>query len=138
MVYGEPRYLPIYERHPLDGRDRYAAGKIICEELVKITNYIHQIPYTIVRNSNSYGPNQGGDYLAPTLILQGLEQGEIEIWDLRTIRDFLFVDDTVAALAAIGEADTTAGEIINKTSSRLDASSTKFPAIPGPIAITLH
>ena len=113
MVYGEPRYLPIDERHPLDGRDPYAASKIICEELVKISNYIHQIPFTIVRNSNTYGPNQGEDYLAPTLIRQGLETGVIEIWDPRTIRDFLFIDDTVEALTVIVETETTAVEIIN-------------------------
>ena len=113
MVYGEPQYLPIDERHPLDGRDPYAASKKICEELVKIANFIHKTPYTIIRNSNTFGPEQSYDYLAPTLIKQGLEDGIIEIWDPTTIRDFLYVEDTVGALICIGEADTTAGEILN-------------------------
>ena len=113
MVYGEPRYLPIDERHPLEGRDPYAATKIICEELVKIANHIHKTPYTIVRNSNTYGPFQSTDYLAPTLVRQGLENGVIEIWDPRVIRDFLFVDDTVDALVGMLETEAASGEIIN-------------------------
>lgn len=113
MVYGEPRYLPIDDQHPLEGRDPYSASKIICEHLVKIANYIHKLPYTIVRNSNSYGPYQGNDYLAPTLIRQGLERRSIEIWDPRTIRDFLFVDDTVEALVRMVETESASGEIIN-------------------------
>ena len=40
MVYGEPRYLPIDDRHPLDGRDPYAASKKICEELVNRYNAV--------------------------------------------------------------------------------------------------
>jgi len=113
MVYGEPRYIPIDDRHPLDGRDPYAATKIISEELVKISNFINKIPYTIIRNSNTYGPYQGSDYLAPTLIQQGLNLGEIEIWDPRTIRDFLYVDDTVEALVNVVETEATVGETIN-------------------------
>jgi len=113
MVYGEPRYLPIDERHPLEGREPYAATKIICEELVKIAQFIHKTPYTLVRNSNTYGPYQSADYLAPTLILQGLEKGLIEIWDPRVIRDFLFVDDTVDALIKMVETEAASGEIIN-------------------------
>jgi nucleoside-diphosphate-sugar epimerase len=113
MVYGEPRYLPIDERHPLDGRDPYAASKIICEELVKIANFIHKTPFTIVRNSNSYGPHQSNAYLTPTLIQQALDNGVIEIWDPRVIRDFLYVQDTVEALIGMVETEAAAGEIIN-------------------------
>ena len=113
MVYGEPRYLPIDDRHPLDGKDPYASSKKISEELVKICGQIHEVPFTIVRNSNSFGPFQSSDYLIPTLIGQGLGDGEIEIWDPRTIRDFLYVDDTVGALVSIVESEAATGEIIN-------------------------
>ena len=113
MVYGEPRYLPIDDRHPLDGKDPYAASKKISEELVKICNQIYQVPFTIVRNSNSFGPHQSTDYLIPTLIQQGLVLGEIEIWDPRTIRDFLFVEDTVEALIQSVETEAASGEIVN-------------------------
>ena len=113
MVYGEPRYLPIDDRHPLDGRDPYAASKKISEELVKICGEIHKVPFTIVRNSNSFGPFQSSDYLIPTLIGQGLNDGEIEIWDPRTVRDFLFVDDTVGALVSIVESEAATGETVN-------------------------
>jgi len=113
MVYGEPRYLPIDEQHPLDGHDPYSISKIICEQLLTLAWHIDRIPLTVVRNSNTFGPGQGTDYLIPTLILQGLTRGEIEIWDPRTIRDFLYVDDTVEALVRLAEAEAAAGEVVN-------------------------
>ena len=112
MVYGEPTYLPIDDRHPLGGKDPYSASKIICEQLVNISHFIDDMPYTIIRNSNTYGPSQSRDYLAPTLILQGLEDGVIEIWDPKTIRDFLYVDDTVDALIKVVQTEAASGETI--------------------------
>ena len=113
MVYGEPRYLPIDDRHPLDGRDPYSIMKIMSEYLFKAHDYIQRLPFTIVRNSNSFGPGQDSSYLIPTLIIQGLTKKEIEIWDPSIIRDFLYVDDTIEALIRITTSESARGEIIN-------------------------
>ncbi|HJX13190.1 MAG TPA: NAD-dependent epimerase/dehydratase family protein [Dehalococcoidales bacterium] len=113
MVYGEPRYLPIDDRHPIDARDPYSTSKIMCEQLCKVYNFMYKIPYTIVRNCNIFGPGQDSDYLIPTLILQGLRAGKIEIWDPRTIRDFLYIDNCVDAYIKILESESTIGETMN-------------------------
>lgn len=113
MVYGEPKYLPIDDRHPLDGRDSYSISKIMPEYLFKAYHYVQGIPFTIIRNSNTFGPGQANDYLIPTLIIQALTQKRIEIWDPRIIRDFLYVDDTVEAIIKVLEAESTANEIMN-------------------------
>lgn len=113
MVYGEPRYLPLDDRHPIDARDPYSTSKIMCEQLCKVYNYMDKIPYTIVRNCNIFGPGQDSDYLIPTLILQGLTAEKIEIWDPRTIRDFLYIDNCVDAYIRILGSDSTVGETMN-------------------------
>lgn len=113
MVYGEPRYLPIDDRHPIDARDPYSSSKIMCEQLCKVYNYMYKIPYTIVRNCNIFGPGQDSDYLIPTLILQALTEGKIEIWDPHTIRDFLYIDNCVDAYIKIVESESTIGETMN-------------------------
>ena len=113
MVYGEPRYLPIDDLHPTNARDCYSSSKLMCEQLCKVYNHMYQIPYTIVRNCNIFGPGQDSDYLIPTLILQGLNTGKIEIWDPRTIRDFLYVDNCVDAYIEIVESESTTSETMN-------------------------
>lgn len=113
MVYGEPRYLPIDDRHPLDGRDSYSITKIMSEYLLKAYHYVQGIPFTIIRNSNTFGPGQSADYLIPTFIIQGLTQKKIEIWDPKVIRDFLYVDDTVEAITRVLESEASSCEIMN-------------------------
>ncbi len=113
MVYGEPKYLPIDDRHPIDARDPYSISKIMCEHLLKVYNYLNGIPYTIIRNCNIFGPGQDRDYLIPTLILDGLTKGYIEIWDPRVIRDFLYIDNAVDALIKVVESEATVGETMN-------------------------
>ena len=113
MVYGEPKYLPIDDRHTIDARDPYSISKIMCEHLLKVYNYLNGVPFTIVRNSNVFGPGQDRDYLIPTLILDGLTRGKIEIWDPRLIRDFLYIDNCIDALIKVVESESTIGEVMN-------------------------
>ncbi|MFC2007787.1 NAD-dependent epimerase/dehydratase family protein [Chloroflexota bacterium] len=113
MVYGDPKYLPIDDRHPIEARDPYSVSKIMCEHLLKVYNYLYNIPFTIVRNSNTFGPGQDPDYLIPTLILEGLTKKQIEIWDPRIIRDFLYIDNCVDALLKIVESESAIGETMN-------------------------
>ncbi len=113
MVYGEPKYLPIDEKHPIDGRDPYSISKIMCEYLFKVYHHTQGIPFTIIRNTNGFGPGQSKDYLIPTLVFQGLTQKQIEIWDPRPIRDFLYVDDAVEAFLGVVESDAALNEVVN-------------------------
>jgi len=113
MVYGEPKYLPIDDRHPIDARDPYSISKIMCEYFFKAYHYMNNLPFTIIRNSNTFGPGQDKDYLIPTLILEGLTKGQIEIWDPRVIRDFLYIDNCVEALIKVVESESAVNEIMN-------------------------
>jgi dTDP-glucose 4,6-dehydratase len=117
-VYGEPDYLPLDEQHRLKARHPYAASKIMAEQLVRTCHDQYGLPYTIVRNANLFGPGQSRDYLVPSLILQGLTAPQIEIWDTRPIRDFLYVEDAAEAFVRVVESEATANETVNVGSGR--------------------
>ncbi|MDO9333529.1 MAG: SDR family NAD(P)-dependent oxidoreductase [Dehalococcoidales bacterium] len=104
MVYGEPKYLPVDESHPLDGYEPYAVTKIAGESLCKAYHFLNGLPFAIVRGANTFGPQQGFDCLIPTMILQGLKR-TIEVWTPDVVRDFLYVDDCVDALIKVAETE---------------------------------
>lgn len=100
-VYGTPEYLPIDENHPRRGADPYSVTKIIGEDLVTSYQRNYSRDAVIIRNFNSYGVGQTGDYIVPQLIRQALTERKIEIWDPRTVRDLMYIDNTIDALLTI-------------------------------------
>lgn len=118
MVYGESRYLPIDEKHPLDGYEPYAVTKIACEYLFKAYDFIQSLPFTIVRNFNTFGPRQSPSSLIPTLIIEGLTKKQIEIWTTDVVRDFQYVDNCIDALIKVAESESTVGETVNLGTGR--------------------
>jgi nucleoside-diphosphate-sugar epimerase len=100
-VYGTPERLPLDEGHPRRGTDPYSVTKIMGEDLATayIQNYARDV--VIVRNFNTFGVGQTGDYIVPQLIRQALVDRQIELWDARTVRDLMYVDDTIEALLAV-------------------------------------
>lgn len=112
-VYGEHETKLLKETDNTNGRDLYSITKIMGEYLCKSYNYMYKMPYTILRFANTFGPYQASNYLIPSLILQGLNEGKIDVWDPRIIRDFIYVEDTIAAIIECIKADGAANEIIN-------------------------
>lgn len=113
MVYGEAEYLPIDESHPLSANEPYAVSKIASEQLFKAYECMHNIPYTIVRNFNTYGPRQNPNSLIPSLIIEGLTHDKIDVWSPDVVRDLQYVDDCATRLLAIAESGCTLNEILN-------------------------
>ncbi|HEY6238816.1 MAG TPA: SDR family NAD(P)-dependent oxidoreductase [Thermoplasmata archaeon] len=107
-VYGAPEHLPIEEAHPRHGSDPYSVTKIIGEDLVQCyaKNYARSV--AIVRNFNSFGVGQTGDYIVPQLIRGALVDKKIEIWDATTVRDLMYIEDTIEALLAVAASAETA------------------------------
>ena len=117
-VYGEPIKIPIGEDHPLNGNDPYAITKIIGEKLCVnfAKNYLYNI--VIIRNFNTFGIGQTGDYIIPTLIYQALVNRTIEIWNSTPIRDMMYIDDTIDALITVTNKSGPGLEIYNIGSGR--------------------
>ncbi|MBM7540030.1 NAD-dependent 4,6-dehydratase LegB [Amphibacillus cookii] len=113
-VYGTAQYVPIDENHPYQGQSPYSATKIGADRLAESFYRSFDLPISIVRPFNTYGPRQSARAVIPTIITQLLAgREEIQLGSLTPTRDFNFVKDTVNGFIEIAESDKTIGEEIN-------------------------
>lgn len=113
-VYGTAQYVPIDENHPYQGQSPYSATKIGADRLAESFYRSFDLPVTIVRPFNTYGPRQSARAVIPTIITQLLAgKEEIELGSLTPTRDFNYVKDTANGFIDIYESSKTIGEEIN-------------------------
>jgi NAD dependent epimerase/dehydratase len=113
-VYGTAKYVPIDESHPFQGQSPYSATKIAADRLAESFYRSFNLPVTIVRPFNTYGPRQSARAFIPTIITQLLSGSrEVRLGSLSPTRDLNFVRDTAAGFIAAMESDATVGEEIN-------------------------
>ncbi|MGS2777501.1 NAD-dependent 4,6-dehydratase LegB [Robertmurraya sp. GLU-23] len=113
-VYGTAQYVPIDENHPYQGQSPYSATKIGADRLAESFYRSFNMPITIVRPFNTYGPRQSARAVIPTIITQLLAgKEEIELGSLTPTRDFNFVKDTANGFIEIAKSEKTIGEEIN-------------------------
>nr|WP_309098439.1 NAD-dependent 4,6-dehydratase LegB [Fredinandcohnia onubensis] len=113
-VYGTAQYVPIDENHPYQGQSPYSATKIGADRLAESFYRSFNMPITIVRPFNTYGPRQSARAVIPTIITQLLAGNkEIELGSLTPTRDFNFVKDTANGFIEIAKSEKTIGEEIN-------------------------
>ncbi len=113
-VYGTAQYVPIDEKHPYQGQSPYSATKIGADRLAESFYRSFQMPISIVRPFNTFGPRQSARAVIPTIISQLLAgKEEIQLGSLTPTRDFNYVKDTAAGFIAIAESGKTIGEEIN-------------------------
>lgn len=113
-VYGTAQYVPIDERHPYQGQSPYSATKIGADRLAESFYRSFELPVTIVRPFNTYGPRQSARAVIPTIITQLLAgKTEIKLGSLTPTRDFNYVKDTANGFISIYESNQTVGEEIN-------------------------
>lgn len=118
-VYGTAQYVPIDEKHPFQGQSPYSATKIGADRLAESFYRSFNLPVSIVRPFNTYGPRQSARAVIPTIITQLISgKEEIKLGSLSPTRDFNYVKDTVAGFIAIAESDQTIGEEINIATQR--------------------
>ena len=104
-VYGNPRYTPMDIDHPCYPRSVYAVTKLAAEKHMHALWEWHGLPVAVIRNFNTYGPNQNcGAYSAviPGFIRQALAGEPLTVHgDGRQSRDFLYVEDAARAYMAV-------------------------------------
>lgn len=103
-VYGQPRYLPIDEKHPVQPTNPYMRSKVLGEELCRAYNNDFGLKCIILRPFNVYGEGQSSDLLIPTIISQ-LRAGKVELKDPEPKRDFIYISDLISALIEAGKFD---------------------------------
>ena len=113
-VYGTAQYIPINEEHPLKAQSPYSATKISADAMAMSFYNSFDLPLTIARPFNTYGPRQSARAIIPTIITQiASGKKEIKLGDTSPTRDFNFVEDTCRGLIMLAESKKTIGEVIN-------------------------
>lgn len=117
-VYGTAQYVPIDEKHPKQPQSPYSASKIGADMIAMSFYNAFELPVTVARPFNTYGPRQSARAIIPTIITQianGMK--EIKLGDLTPTRDFNYVKDTANGFLKIAECDNTIGMEINIASN---------------------
>ena len=113
-VYGTAISVPINESHPIQPQSPYAASKVSADALALSYQKSYDLPVSVARPFNTFGPRQSTRAVIPTIITQILKGNkEISLGNLKPTRDFLYIDDTVHALHTIAENKTLKGEAYN-------------------------
>lgn len=111
-VYGTAQYAPIDESHPLQPQSPYSASKIAADQMALSYYYAFQLPVTVIRPFNTFGPRQSARAVIPTIITQIANgQQTIDLGSVTPTRDFTYVEDTARAYANA----LTAMDIVGKT-----------------------
>jgi NAD dependent epimerase/dehydratase len=113
-VYGTAQYVPIDENHPIQPQSPYSATKIAADAMAMSFFNSFDLPITIARPFNTYGPRQSARAVIPTIITQ-ISNGvsEIKLGDVSPTRDFNYVTDTCNGFILLAESDKTIGQTVN-------------------------
>ncbi|MEX0287223.1 MAG: NAD-dependent 4,6-dehydratase LegB [Paracoccaceae bacterium] len=113
-VYGTAQYVPIDEAHPVQPQSPYSASKIGADAMAMSFFNAFDLPLTIVRPFNTYGPRQSARAVIPTIITQIADGAqEISLGDVSPTRDFNYVTDTCRGFIALAEAEASIGQTVN-------------------------
>jgi len=113
-TYGSAEYTPMDEEHPLKGQSPYSATKIAADKLAESYYRSFDLPVSVIRPFNTYGPRQSGRAVIPAIIMQLLQKRRsIGIGSEFPVRDFSYVDDTVKAFISMIGNKGSIGEVIN-------------------------
>lgn len=103
-VYRPGLPLPIAEDAETDPISAYGIGKLTVEKYCSLFHHLYGLDIAVLRIANPYGPFQSphrGQGFIAKLMHSAMNRRAIQIWgDGRVVRDFVFVDDVVAAILA--------------------------------------
>lgn len=117
-TYGTALYVPIDEKHPMQGQSPYSASKIAADKMAESYFRSFSVPVATIRPFNTYGPRQSARAVIPTIISQILAGvREIKLGSMTPTRDFNFVGDTAEAFVKVAQSDKTVGEVVNAGSN---------------------
>lgn len=113
-VYGTAQYIPIDEKHPRQPQSPYSASKIGADCIAESFYRSFDLPLTIVRPFNTFGPRQSARAVIPTIITQLLNgQTQVKLGDTTPTRDLVYVKDTANGFIEIAKSDKLIGHDCN-------------------------
>lgn len=113
-VYGTAQYVPINELHPLQPQSPYSASKIAADAIAMSFFNSFDLPVTVARPFNTYGPRQSARAVIPTIISQiATGARQIKLGDVTPTRDFNYVTDTCRGFIELASCPAAIGETVN-------------------------
>ncbi|MDC3379784.1 NAD-dependent 4,6-dehydratase LegB [Gammaproteobacteria bacterium] len=113
-VYGSAQYVPIDEAHPLQAQSPYSASKIGSDAMAMSFFNSFELPLTIARPFNTYGPRQSARAFIPTIISQiANNELKLSLGDTSPTRDLNFVLDTCKGFLELANSSEAIGEVVN-------------------------
>ncbi|HMZ06259.1 MAG TPA: NAD(P)-dependent oxidoreductase [Anaerolineales bacterium] len=117
LVYAKTPNLPFTESDAVQANSIYAATKLAAEDLLAGYAAEHGFSCRIARLGNVYGPGGSTDSVIGIILQQVRSGGPISIKTLSPIRDFVYRDDVVHGLIALGKDASESGcEVFNLSS----------------------
>ena len=108
-VYGEPKYLPCDESHPVNPICQYGASKHTVEHYLYLYHQNYGLSYAVLRYPNVFGPRQDPDGEAGVVAIftgQMLSNEQVVInGDGEQSRDFVSVQDCAEANLILSDPD---------------------------------
>jgi NAD dependent epimerase/dehydratase len=112
-VYGTALYVPIDESHPLQGQSPYAASKIGSDAIGLSYHRAFDLPVSILRPFNTFGPRQSARAIIPTIISQAICRPTVKLGSLDPRRDLTYVKDTASGFVSIAQCEQAIGQVVN-------------------------
>lgn len=96
-TYGhQEKWEPFTEDTPQKPAAPYAVAKVAAEKYLHYMQYAYGFPFTILRQTNTYGRHDNDFFVVERIITQMLKGGEVLLGDPRPWRNFLYIDDLVS------------------------------------------
>lgn len=117
-VYGTALREPIDEDHPLQGQSPYSASKIGADKMAESFHLSFGLPVVTLRPFNTFGPRQSARAVIPTIVIQCLTKGIVELGSTYPTRDMNYVSNTVDGFLMAGASERAVGKTMNLGSGR--------------------
>lgn len=113
-VYGQAKYLPQDENHPLNPNWPYGVSKLAAEKYVRDFFELYGLETTSLRIAMAYGPREWFGRVMTKFIKWAVNNQPLIIFgDGRQTRDFVHVSDVVNQLILCAEVEHIGGEVFN-------------------------
>lgn len=118
QIYGKPQYLPVDEKHPINPTDVNGINKSAAEQYFLLYNQVYQLPVTVLRLTNVYGPRMRVKDARQTFVgwwlRQIIEEQTIKIFgDGQQLRDLNYVEDLVDVMLLAASREETVSQVYN-------------------------
>jgi UDP-glucose 4-epimerase len=110
-TYGEARYLPVPESHPLTPKNLYGSSKAAAEGYCRSFANVYGLDTAVLRFANVYGPRDR-DRVIPIFIERATAGEPLQLFGGDQVLDLVWIEQAVAALLRATDADL-GGEPVN-------------------------